>query len=280
MLWDEYCLIEVCCIWGGRSFPLAQKVMKHGSATVACQDYLPVLEAALAVLPQDCEVTLLADRGFEHGDLIRWLQAQQWFWCIRAKSDLQIHLRDGRTCSVAQLIPPTEQASLFREVTVLGDISCHLATASPSIAQESWAVLSNLPPSIQTFALYGQRFGGIEPHFKDYKSSAFGIPRSHLRDAEALSRLFLLLAVATLFALSLAVKFLEHQSLARLDWHGQRGLSFLQLGFRVLHRLCYLREPIPFFFSLPVHRPLPACASLQKHNLLSTRIEFSKIKTY
>jgi hypothetical protein len=29
MLWDEYCLIEVCMTWGGRSFPLAQKVIKH-----------------------------------------------------------------------------------------------------------------------------------------------------------------------------------------------------------------------------------------------------------
>lgn len=259
---------------------MAQKVIKHGSATVACSDYLPVLEAALAVIPQNCEVTLLADRGFEHGELIRLLQAQQCFWCIRAKSDLQIHLRDGRTCSVAQLIPPTAQAYLFREVTILGDISCHLATASPSIAQKSWAVLSNLPPSIQTFALYGQRFGGIEPHFKDYKSAVFGIPRSHLQDADALSRLFLLLAVATLLALSLAVTFLEHQSLARLDWHGQRGLSFLPLGLRALQRLCYLREPIPLFSPLPLHRPLPACASLRKRNLLSTRIEFSKIKTY
>jgi hypothetical protein len=26
MLWDEYCLIEVCLAWGGRSIPLAQKV--------------------------------------------------------------------------------------------------------------------------------------------------------------------------------------------------------------------------------------------------------------
>jgi hypothetical protein len=75
MLWDEYCLIEVCLAWGGRSFPLAQKVMKHGSATVAFADYCSVLDAAETVIPADCQITLLSDRGFEHGELIRWLRS-------------------------------------------------------------------------------------------------------------------------------------------------------------------------------------------------------------
>jgi hypothetical protein len=34
VLWDQYCLIEVCFVWGGRSIPLGQKVLGHGSATV------------------------------------------------------------------------------------------------------------------------------------------------------------------------------------------------------------------------------------------------------
>jgi hypothetical protein len=59
------------------------------------------------------------------------------------------------------------------------------ATAHASVAQEAWAVITDTPPSLQTFALYGQRFGGIEPHFKDYKSAAFKITRSKIRDAQA-----------------------------------------------------------------------------------------------
>jgi hypothetical protein len=115
MLWDEYCLIEIGLAWGGRSFPLAQKVMKHGSATVAFADYCSVLDAAEAVLPTDCQITLLADRGFEHGESIRcgsvpgesspghlpWLRSHQWAWAIRAKSDLRITLSNTQTDSVA-----------------------------------------------------------------------------------------------------------------------------------------------------------------------------------
>lgn len=57
MLWDTYCLIEVCLAWGGRSFPLAQKVMEHGSATVAFADYCCVLSMTQAVLPPHCQIT-------------------------------------------------------------------------------------------------------------------------------------------------------------------------------------------------------------------------------
>lgn len=112
---------------------------------------------------------MLADRGFEHGELIRWLQHNQWSYAIRAKTDLQVTLPRGKTKSVEQLIPPSEQAYLIPNVTVLGNINCHLATANLPIANGSWAVLSNIPPSLQTFALYGRRFGGIEPSNSNYE---------------------------------------------------------------------------------------------------------------
>jgi hypothetical protein len=280
MLWDEYCLIEICLIWGGRSFPLAQKVMQHASATVAFTDYDTVLETAQTMLPANCQITLLADRGFEHGELIRWLQNQQWAWAIRAKSDLKIVLSSGRSESVANLLPPPEQAHLFHDVTILGDIPCHLATAHVSVAQSPWAVITSTSPSLQTFALYGQRFGGIEPHFKDYKSAAFGLNRSHLRDAQALGRLLMLLASATLIAISMAIEVLAQGRLKSIDWHTQRGLSFVQIGLRYINQLCYQRLPLPPFVRLPRDNPPPAYASLKKRDAMTTRIEFARVNIF
>jgi hypothetical protein len=280
MLWDEYCLIEVCLAWGGRSFPLAQKVIKHGSATVAFADYCTVLGTAQAVLPPHCQVTLLADRGFEHGELIRWLQNQQWAWAIRAKSDLKITLASGRSESVATLLPKVGQAALYPDVTILGDIQCHLATAHASVAQEAWAVITATPPSLQTFSLYGERFGGIEPHFKDYKSAAFELTRSKIRDAQALSRLLMLLAVATIISISMAIEVIAQGRLNSIDWHAQRGFSFLQIGLRYINQLCYLRLPLPPLPSLPRANPPPACASLKKRAAMSTRIEFDTVTVF
>lgn len=160
--WDQYCLIEVCLAWGGRSLVLAQEVLEHGSATVGFEQYWPVLDAAQALLPPNVQVTFLADRGFEHGELMRWLNQQGWDWALRAKSDLKVTLASRRQQAVEQLRPPKGQVHLFAQVQVLGDVNCNLATAHWPEAKEAWAVLTNLKPSLQTFALYGQRLGGIE----------------------------------------------------------------------------------------------------------------------
>jgi hypothetical protein len=280
VLWDQYCLIEVCLIWGGRSIPLGQTVLEHGSATVGYEDYRPVLENTLKLLPPGCQVMLLADRGFEHGAFIRWLRDRRWSWAIRAKSDLNITLSKGQTQAVADLLPPKEEAYLFRDVTVLQDIKCHLATAHLAMAGEAWAVLTDVPPSLQTFEVYGQRFGGIEPHFKDYKSAAFELIRSHLRDAQALSCLLMLLATATLIAISLAIIVVSLGRRKALDWHSQRGLSFLQLGLREIKRLCYQRLPLPSLAILPRRSPPPASASRKKREYLETRIEFSRVTVF
>jgi len=277
MLWDRFCLVEVCFVWGGRSFTLAQVVLEHGSAVVGFEQYKPVLERAQTVLPPEVQVTLLADRGFEHGELMRWLNKQRWDWAIRVNSDLLVTTTDGRTQAVGGLFPPPEQAYLVGPVRVLGDIEAHLATANVPGAQDTWAVLSSQSASLQTFALYGQRFGGIEHHFKDYKSAALDVLDSGLRDADSLTRLFMLLDCAYLIALVLGIMLVKVGQRTRLDWHGDRGLSFLQLGLRELARLCYERLPLPILQALPKCNPPPACASQCKRDALNCRIEFSRV---
>lgn len=280
MLWDRFCLIEVCFVWGGRSFTLAQMVLEHSSAMVGFEQYKTVLERAQTVLPPEVQVTLLADRGFEHGELMRWLNQQRWEWAIRVKSDLLVTTPDGRTQAVEGLFPPPEQAYLVGPVRVLGDIEAHLATANVPGAQDTWAVLSSQPASLQTFALYGQRFGGIEHHFKDYKSAALDVLDSGLRRADGLTRLFMLLDCAYLIALVLGMMLVKAGQRTRLDWHGERGLSFLQLGLRELARLCYERLPLPILQALPKCNPPPACASQCKRAAVDCRIEFSRVVTF
>jgi hypothetical protein len=278
--WEEYCLIEVCLVWGGRSLPLAHRVIKHASATVGFEVYRPVLESALSVLPPQTQPTLLADRGFEHGELIRWLNQHDWDWAIRAKSDLQIRRLNGQQMSVSECIPPKGEAYFFHQVQILGDISCHLATTHCPAAKEAWAVITHRSPSLQTFALYGERFGGIEPHFKDYKSAGFGILNTKIRDAQALSRLVMVMAVAQWMLTLLGFWTIAIQERLRIDWHGQRGLSFLQLGYRQLQRFQHLNRKLPQFHPLPVIRPPKAYASLKKQALLEKLIQFDKVTNF
>jgi hypothetical protein len=277
MFWDTYCLIEVCVAWGGRSIALAQTVIEHGSATVGFEQYRPVLEAAQSVLPPGCQPTLLADRGFEHAELMRWLNQQQWNWAIRVKSNLQIPVRNGKQQPLRELFPPKDQVYLFAEITVLGDVRCNLGIANCRGVKEPWAVLTNTPLSLQTFQLSGRRFGGIEPHFKDYKSGTFEVLRSKIRNAQALSNLLMMVEIAQLLAIRLGLNTIETRQRSRLDWHSTRGLSLLQLGIRLVKSLFHQALPLPLLTPFPLLQVIPACASRKKRKKLDRRIEFSKV---
>jgi hypothetical protein len=280
MFWDTYCLIEVCIAWGGRSITLAQTVIEHGSSTVGFDQYKPILEAAKSRLPIGSQPTLLADRGFEHGELMRWLTEQQWHWGIRVKSNLQITFANGKTQSLKELFPPKDQAYLFPNVKVIGDVECNLGTANCRGVKEPWAVLTDTPLSLQTFQLYGKRFGGIEPRFKDYKSGTFEILRSKIRDAKALSNLLMMIEIAEILAIRLGLITMEKGSRSKIDWHGERGLSLLQLGIRTVKSLCHQALSLPLLTPIPWVKIPPACASLKKRAKLDKRIEFSKVKSF
>ena len=152
-----------------------------------------------------------------------------------------------------------------------------MATAQVDSGTEAWAVLSEQRTSLASFTLYGQRFGGIEPHFKDYKSAAFEVTDSRLRDATALTCWFMLLDIAYLIAWMLGVRAVQFGQLSRLDWHSQRGLSFLQLGLREVATLCYQGLPLPWLGQLPCHSPPPACASKRKRFLQELFLDFSRV---
>jgi hypothetical protein len=87
----------------------------------------------------------------------------------------------------------------------------------------------------------------------------------------------MLLATATIISISMAIEVIAQGRLNSIDWHTQRGLSFLQIGLRYINQLCYLRLPLPPLPSLSRANPPPACASLKKRAAMSTRIEFDTV---
>jgi hypothetical protein len=280
MQWDEFCLIQVCIAWGGRSIPIAHEVIKHGSATVGFEQYLPTLVAAQKMLPENANVTFLADRGFDHGELMRWLNQQGWHWAIRLKKDIQVTVAPNtHPYAVEALLPPDSCAYLYPDVEILGDIDCHLAVGNWSEAKDVWAVATDrgIPSSVETFDLYGKRFGGIEPFFKDHKSATFDVAKSRLRNAQALSCLFLLMATAQLIGIAIGFWLMRSKQRSRIDPHTNRGLSFLQLGLRKIRSLSYAQLPLPEFQSIPYYNPPPACASRRKKVRASGVIRFPQV---
>lgn len=90
----------------------------------------------------------------------------------------------------------------------------------------------------------------------------------------------MLLAAATIFAISVTIEVMAQGALNSMDWHAHRGLSFLQIGLRQINQLCYQRLLLSTFRHLPRCNPPPAYASLKKQQTLSTRIVFAKVTVF
>lgn len=265
-----YVLIRTSLVYRGRALPIAWRVLKHNSASVSYDDYAIVLQQTQDALPPEMVIVLLADRGFLHRKLVLFARKAGWHYRLRAKASTMVHLRDRRVASMGQLRPPKGAAHFYHNVQVLDDDIglTYLALATPVPAKgkkvDPWYVISDEPTEVTTLDEYGLRFD-IEENFLDDKSNGFQVEASKLDDASAISRLFLILAVATLHCTSVGVGVVKAKLRRWVDTHWDRGMSYLKIGWQWL-RQQYRRgwTTFPPFAIDPAPDPEPAVASRRK----------------
>lgn len=238
MLFNQFCLIRVAVVFRGRTLPLYQEVIQHGSAQVSTEQLLPILAQVKGMLDflKIRDVRLLADRGFCDVTLMNWLRICNWQFRIRIKSNLILADPQGqRLCQINEIKLAPRETRCFHHVTVTGKHfgPVHVALGRPTQEAEQWQVVSSEPTTIDTFAEYGERFR-IEEGFLDDKSGLFDLEASGLRDTVSLNRLVLILALATLFLVSKGIETVARERRRMVDPHWERGLSYLKIGLRAV----------------------------------------------
>jgi hypothetical protein len=256
VLWDKYCMIHVAVVCCGRAIPLLWDVLEHESATVAFSDYERLLRKARWLLRGYSDVILVADRAFACHDLMAWLKLTDWHYALRLKCDVLIHGVNRQPIEVGKLYPSMNQAKLFTNVGLWADgiHRANLVVATVKGAKDSWAVITDEVPSLQTLWNYSSRFC-VEELFLDSKSGAFELEDSRLRHTDALKRLYLIAAVALLYATTTGMTVQISGLRTTVDPHWRRGLSYLKIGLRylrgVINKGRTLLVPIPLFSKDP-----------------------------
>lgn len=227
-------LIRASLIYRGRAIPLAWRAMHHRSTTVAFEDYQPVLEQVRSIVPPGLVITLLADRGFVHERLLHSLHKQQWHFRLRLTSNTLVHLPDQPVSAVKDLCPPAGEKRFFQNVSILGAAVGPVSLALACLLEQPddpWFVVSDEITTAQTLGEYGLRFD-IEESFLDEKSGGYQLHTSELATPQALERLILILAIATLHLTSIGAGVVQAGKHRWVDTHWDRGLSYLKLGWR------------------------------------------------
>lgn len=278
MLWNRYCLIRVSVRYRGRAVPVAWRVIEHKSSSVSFDVYEQLLRRTWRILPIGARVTtssdkcgqpctkgqettreikvegcphlsrvsvgvrFMADRGFADTKLMQYLEQDLgWHYRIRVKNDLWV-LQPGKTpCQLRDFHLNLGDAILLQGVKITksnpyGQVN--LALARDPISRELWYIVSDEPPSLQTFREYGERFD-IEEEFLDEKSNGFQLEQSLVRSPIALSRLCLVLAIATLFLTVQGQQVVQAGKRRLVDCHTFRGNSYLRLGWEWVKGVLY-----------------------------------------
>jgi hypothetical protein len=238
VLWERFVLVRLAAIYRGRGLPLGWLVLEQKSASVSFANYAALLRTVACLLPAPCRVVLLADRGFMDIELMQLAVDLNWHFTLRAKHNLWVYRAFRPRCKLERLMPPKGHIHLLPVVQVseqrFGPVALALGHMRTKHGYEQWALLSDRPPTLETFDEYGRRFD-IEENFLDDKSAGFQLEASQLNDATALSRLCLILAAATLYLVSTGTAITTLHLRSLVDTHWQRGLSYFQIGWRWLH---------------------------------------------
>src|SRR5437660_12863534 len=143
-------------------------------------------------------------------------------------------------------------------------------------SEEYWYVISDEAAELKTFEEYGLRFD-IEENFLDDKSNGFQLEDSLIRSAAALERLCLVLAITTLYLVSVGTSVVQQGKRRLVDPHWFRGLSSLQIGWKwASDALSRGYALISSVYLSSACDPEPAMASKKQDRLRQDRFAFAQ----
>lgn len=243
----------------GRATPLLWVSVCKDELTEQRNDFEDACLARLKELvPQDCAVTILADRGFGEHKLFAYLTSLGFGYVIRFRGNIHVTDADGETRPAAQWVGKSGRARKLRGARVtasheypVGAVVCVHAKAM----KEPWCLAASdaEAPTAMLINHYAKRWT-IEPGFRDIKDWRFGMGLSATRIGEPTRRDRLLLisafAITLLTMLGAAGESLGMDRLLKSNTAKTRTHSLFRQG-------CMLYELIP---TMPEHRLSPLMA--------------------
>lgn len=199
---DDHTTLSLCLVTRhGRATPLVWKTYKKsdlaGERTSAERRLLAQFDA---LLNDDVEVTLLADRGFGDDDLYLFLQTLGWDFVIRFRGNILVETSDGQVQPASELVQGG-RARKYLSVKVTADKTplAAVVVVHAKGMKEPWLLATSLAAETPSaiVKLYGRRFC-IEETFRDQKDIHFGLGLSatHIKKCDRRDRLLLLGALA------------------------------------------------------------------------------------
>jgi hypothetical protein len=201
---DRFIILSITVVYRGCAIPLAWKVLPANTPGSWKRPWLRLLRALEGGIPRDWTVIVLADRGLYARWLFRYLHRRlRWHPFLRINAQGLYRRRQGKAFqSLSQLLPAPGMRWCGRVVCFKAQpLACTLLGCWEAEAAEPWLILTDLLPQQADVAWYALR-AWIECGFKDFKRGGWQWQHTRMQDPQRAERLWLVLAVATLWAVS------------------------------------------------------------------------------
>lgn len=186
----------------GRAMPLAWRTVKKSTLKAKRTGYeLDMIRRLHKWLPENIEVTLLADRGFGYAELYDELSWLGWDYIVRFRENILVGGAGDDLVPAATLVPAHGRVRKIEGVGVTAQ-----RRPVPAVVlvkrkkmKDAWCLATSLAgaDANDIVRAYGRRFS-IEETFRDTKDITFGmgLRATHIRSAERRDRMLFLIALA------------------------------------------------------------------------------------
>jgi len=256
---DRFVVLAISIVYRGCALPVAWKVLPTNHKKVWKDEWLALLAAIADAIPTDWHVLVLADRGLyapwlfstirhrgwhpflriNRGGKYRLENSGQWYWL----NDLAA--RPGSRCRL--------RVVCFKKQPLRATL---LVRWEPE-HREPWLILTDLPPEQAEAGWYGLR-SWVECGFKHTKRGGWQWQNTHMTDPDRASRLWLAMAVASLWVVSVG-----GETDASLPACSLEALPETHIARRRQRRAaprllsCFRRGILTIWVSLCLNMPIP-----------------------
>ena len=204
-LGDQFVVLAISVVYRGCAVPVAWSVLPAGQKRAWRPEWERLLGCLRGTVPADWTVIVLADRGLYARWLFTTIVGLGWHPFLRVNLGGTFRpAHEARFRALRSFVPAADQrwsgaGTAFKSSA--GRLRCTLLAWCGVGYTDPWLILTDLPPDVAVVAWYGLR-AWIEQGFKVTKRGGWQWQRTRMTHPDRAARLWLAIAVATLWLVS------------------------------------------------------------------------------
>jgi hypothetical protein len=240
-----------------RSIPLLWQTIDFGCT--GADEQIALIERVLPLIPMGKPVVFHGDSEFGSVDVMRYVQTQGWDFILGQPGNTRYRQPDQRWQRLDALPVKPRKAIYLSQVEwtekhAYGPLNVFAFYApyqnAPFGTRRDIRYCATSLPITHTLRRRGRRRWGIEPFFKDFKSSGWHIESSALTDLSRLDHLLTLLSVNYLWATCIGRWLCKLGRRSEIDSKSHRHLSLFRIGYDWLIHCHVLDQKWPSMLTL------------------------------